>query len=438
MPAAVAAPITTPDQGIPALKLDTVIEDAIAPPPADIGAILARVFDTHPQVAQAVSELEATGYAISGAKAGYYPFLQVQAAVADTGSNGNTTLSIVQPLWDGGLTRAQVDEARQRQAAALGNLTTVRLNLSNEVLSASFDIVDADAQITLTERYIEDLKGSLGTIERRAENGVAPGADVQTAAVRLAQAESSRETIRARRIGGRSRLSSLMSEPPPARISWPDEKARLQPGDIDRLTANLEAHPAIVEGELAIRVQKAIAKAASASLWPQISLQHRQQIDGTRFDPSNDATLVVAQYQTTNGVRAYQGAQSEKARITASERQLDATRAQLQSEFRSDTALLLTYATQIVSQERAAAATTNLVDSYRRQFDVGRKTWVEVLNVQREAHESRIQLANLRRGYWQTNLKLILQSLQWERLGLSGYLTPTIEQPGRAIKEVSK
>ena len=137
-------------------------------------------------------------------------------------------------------------------------------------------------------------------------------------------------------------------------------------------------------------------------------------------------------------MRAYQGAQAEKARVTAAERQLDTTRAELQAQFRSDTALLLTYATQIVSQERAANASTNLVDSYRRQFDVGRKTWVEVLNVQREAHESRIQLANLRRGYWQTNLKLILQSLQWERLGLSGYLTPTIEQSGPQAKEATK
>ena len=417
--------------------LETVEASAVQES-TDIGEILARVFDTHPQVAQAVSELEATGYAISGAKAGYYPFLQVQASVADKSSNGNTTLSIVQPLWDGGLTSAQVDEARQRQAAALGHLTAVRLELSNDVLSASFDMVDADAQILLTDRYIDDLKRSLQTIERRADNGVAPGADVQTAAVRLAQAQSSRETIRARRIGARSRLSSLMSEPPPARIGWPDEKARLQPADIDRLTANLASHPTMVEGDLAIRIQKAVAKASSASLWPQISLQHRQQLDGTRFDPSNDATLLVAQYQTTNGVRAYQGAQAEKARVTAAERQLDTTRAELQAQFRSDTALLLTYATQIVSQERAANASTNLVDSYRRQFDVGRKTWVEVLNVQREAHESRIQLANLRRGYWQTNLKLILQSLQWERLGLSGYLTPTIEQSGPQAKEATK
>jgi len=405
-----------------------------APEPADlptgIGVVLTRIFSTHPQVAQAASELAATGYSVSQAKAGYYPYLQVQTAVADKANNGSTTLSIVQPLWDGGLTRAQVDEARQRQSAALANLTGVRLSLSAEAIAACFDILDTDAQLLLADRYITELKGSLQTIERRAENGVAPEADVQTAHVRLSQAESSRETIRARRIGARSRLSSLLSAPPPAQLAWPDEKARLRAEDVELLTANLEAHPLMQADQLAIRIQKAVAAGTSASLWPQISVQHREQLDGTRFDPSNNATLLVAQYQTTNGLRAYQGAQSEQARVTAAERKLDATRAALQAEFRTDTAQLLTFATQIASQERAANASTGLVDSYRRQFEVGRKSWIELLNAQREAHETRLQLANLQRGYWQTNLKLILQSLQWERLGLKEYLTPTIEQPG--------
>lgn len=394
--------------------------------PESLEQVLRTVFATHPQVQQAISEVDSQRYAISGARAGYFPFLQVQSAVADKGNNGSTTVSLVQPLWDGGLTSAQLDEARQRYQAAFANLTQVRLTLSQDVLSASFDILGADSQLALWDQYILDLKKSLETIQRRSERGVSPEADVQTALVRVSQAESGREAARAVRIAGRSRLSSLMSQPPPP-LRWPDGDTKVRPDDLPGLLDRVEAHPAMEIDRLAVRVQEAIAKGTRASLWPSISLQHREQLEGTRFDPSSDATLLVAQYQTTNGLKAFQGARSEQAKVAAAESRVRATRANLEAQVRSDSAQLLALATQIAAQTGASNSSTALVDSYRRQFEVGRKTWVELLNAQREAHEARLQLASLTRAYWQVNLRVMLQAMHWERLGLGEFLDPGAE-----------
>lgn len=421
-----AAPVPTEPATPDPIVADTApVAEPVAEAPAveSMEQVLRTVFQTHPQVQQALSEVDSQRYAISGARAGYFPFLQVQSAVADKGSNGSTTVSVVQPLWDGGLTSAQLDEAKQRYQAAFANLTQVRLTLSQEALSAGFDILGADSQLALWDQYIVDLKKSLETIQRRSEKGVSPEADVQTALVRVSQAESGREAARAVRIAGRSRLSSLMSQPPPS-LRWPEGESRLRPDDLPGLLDQVEAHPTMEVDRLAVRVQEAIAKGTKASLWPNISLQHREQLEGTRFDPSSDATLLVAQYQTTNGLKAYQGARSEKAKVAAAESRVRATRASLQAQVRSDSAQLLALATQIAAQTGASNSSTALVDSYRRQFEVGRKTWVELLNAQREAHEARIQLANLTRAYWQINLKLMLQAMHWERLGLGEFLDP--------------
>ena len=413
------APLSEPLAPPPALEPVVVAENL----PESLEQVLRTVFASHPQVQQAISEVDSQRYAISGARAGYFPFLQVQSAVADKGSNGSTTVSVVQPLWDGGLTSAQLDEAKQRYQAAFANLTQVRLTLSQDVLAASFDILGADSQLTLWDQYIVDLNKSLETIQRRSERGVSPEADVQTALVRVSQAESGREAASAVRISGRSRLSSLMSQPPPP-LRWPEGESRLRPDDLPGLLERVEAHPTMEVDRLAVRVQEAIAKGTRASLWPSLSLQHREQLEGTRFDPSSDATLLVAQYQTTNGLKAYQGARSEKAKVAAAESRVRATRANLQAQVRSDSAQLLALATQIAAQTGASNSSTALVDSYRRQFEVGRKTWVELLNAQREAHEARIQLANLTRAYWQVNLRLMLQAMHWERLGLGEFLDP--------------
>ena len=403
----------------PALEPVVAVEEA----PESMEQVLRTVFETHPQVQQAISEVDSQRYAIAGARAGYFPFLQVQSALAGKTRDGSTTVSVVQPLWDGGLTSAQLDEAKQRYQSAFANLTQVRLSLSQDVLSAGFDILGADAQLVLWDQYIIDLKKSLDTIQRRSERGVAPEADVQTAVVRVSQAESGREAVRAARISGRSRLSSLMSQPPPP-LRWPEGDSKLRPDDLPGLLDQVEVHPTMEVDRYAVRVQEAIAKGTRASLWPNISLQHREQLEGARFDPSSDATLLVAQYQTTNGLKAYQGARSEKAKVAAAESRLRATRANLQAQVRSDSAQLLALATQINAQTGAANSSTALVDSYRRQFEVGRKTWVELLNAQREAHDARIQLANLQRAYWQVNLRLMLQAMHWERLGLGDFLDP--------------
>jgi hypothetical protein len=184
----------------------------------------------------------------------------------------------------------------------------------------------------------------------------------------------------------------------------------------------------------AIDIQKAVAEGSKAGIWPQLTLQHRQQLSGAQFDPTADATLFVLQYQTTSGLRGYQRGKLEQARVAAAEQKLAATRAALEAQFRADTAQLLAFATQIASQSRAATAATNLVDSYQRQFEAGRKTWLELLNALREAHDSRVQAANSERGYWQTNARLLMQATMWDRLGLAQYLDP-LEAADRAARE---
>ena len=64
----------------------------------------------------------------------------------------------------------------------------------------------------------------------------------------------------------------------------------------------------------------------------------------------------------------------------------------------------------------AAESAQALVDSFRRQFEVGRKSWLEVLNAQREANDAVLQAITVRRNLWVANARLALQGLYWRRL----------------------
>lgn len=385
-----------------------------------VSNVLRMAFQSHPLVLEAESLIQAEQFGIEGARAGFYPYLQVTSALADRSQDGNVTVSAVQPLFDGGLVRSQLRQAKSQFKASELNLQQVRLALSDEVLRATFDILQADDQLRLFERYIDDLQQSKQTIERRAEKGVAPDADVQTVLARISQAQAGRETVRASRSSARSRLSSLVSGPPPE-VRWPDDALRMKTDELEILMQDVERNPAVRLAAQAIVTQRAQAGAAKASIWPQLSLQHRRQLSGRQFDPSNDATLLVLQYQTTNGYKAYQGYTSELARLESAERKLDSTRANLKAVFRADIVQYLTAVTQYASQQNASRSLTELASSYRRQFDVGRKTWIELLNAQREAHEARMLLITFKRSFWQSDLRILLQSMNWQNLGLEEF-----------------
>jgi adhesin transport system outer membrane protein len=58
---------------------------------------LAEVWTNHPNVIPEMAEIEATGFDISAAKTGYYPFVSGSETQASNNASP-TTLNIIQPL----------------------------------------------------------------------------------------------------------------------------------------------------------------------------------------------------------------------------------------------------------------------------------------------------------------------------------------------------
>jgi adhesin transport system outer membrane protein len=56
----------------------------------------------------------------------------------------------------------------------------------------------------------------------------------------------------------------------------------------------------------------------------------------------------------------------------------------------------------LVANEAAVQAVEETLASFMRQYDAGRKSWIDVLNTQREVSDARQQLQSLRTA-WQEN-----------------------------------
>ncbi len=392
-----------------------------------LAQVLAKVWRDNPEVLQAESALKASGYDISSARSGYFPYLQVQTSLAEQTDDSVSTLYFVLPLWSGGLTGAQVDEAKSRQQMAAAELVRVRLELGLRAVEAYVNVAQAQEQAIQWASYVGALKQLLASVQRRSKEGAAPEADVQTAVARLRQAEAGMEGNRAGLLINRAQLAQLLLARPGS-VDWPSEAYMLSDAEIESAAQRKELHPNRILAKAEVEAQEAVARGARAALWPELSLQHRRQLEGVVFDPSNDATLLVAQFQSNNGLRGYLGYRAEKQRLDAARARADAVEREIEATIEVGRTQLAATAMQLQVQAQAATAASALVDSFMRQYEAGRKTWLEVLNAQREANENLLQSIGLKRNYWYANAKLALEGMYWHRLGAQRIELPNTEK----------
>lgn len=375
---------------------------------------LAQLWRSHPEVQQAEAALRAAGYDKSATYAGFLPYAQLDMARSEDGDDERVARLIL-PLWRGGLNFASLDVAEASRIAAAADLQRTRLRLGLRLVDAYFAVVSAREQEADWRHYLAVLAQLQGLIERRAAAGVSPEADVQTVLTRRHQAEAEaalNESVRASALSQYVALVGLPAEP----ADWPGEGAQLSEPEVQAaLHRDLDAHPELAFAKARAAREAADTRRSRAQLSPELSLRHTKPF-GDEANQSEPVTQLVLQYQTDNGLRAYQTYRAGHQRMTAAEAAIAAARRDVVSARATARAEYEAARAQLAYQGAAVQASDAVVASALRQFEAGRKTWIEVLNAQREAHENKLQQARQRQRLWQANARLALQGLAWERL----------------------
>lgn len=381
--------------------------------PGDFSGALAHVLSKHPEVQRAEAALAAAGYDKTAAYAGFLPYAELEATRGD--GNDESSLRVVLPLWRGGLNFASLDSAEAAHVAAVAEVQRVRLDVALRLVDAYFSAVATGEQDRLWARYIEVLSPLHGLIERRATGGASPFADVLNIVSRMRQADAQSALNRAQRDAAQAQLVALlggeMGHP-----SWPSESLLLSDEQIAQVaTRALEMHPGLQSVQAQVTREEAEMRANRARLSPELSLRHIRPLeDGPMTD--DPVTELALQYQTDSGFRGYQAYRGSIQRINGARSTVDALRREVMSSIDVAKAENVSARAQLGYQKEAVLTTEAFVQSALRQFEAGRKTWVEVLNAQREAHETRMTQVQQYKAMWAANMRLALLGIYWEHL----------------------
>jgi adhesin transport system outer membrane protein len=163
-------------------------------------------------------------------------------------------------------------------------------------------------------------------------------------------------------------------------------------------------------------VESARAQVAvrQGGMLPKLALRLERlayQNQGNAALANNDTrVMLVLQFAPEAGLASYSGYQAAGSRVDAALAQLAADENDIRLRARTNWADYNSTRQQVNELEPQVAAIEAASASYTRQFEAGRKSWLDVLNTHRETIESRLALSRARTTRDQASTRLMINT----------------------------
>jgi adhesin transport system outer membrane protein len=368
----------------------------------------------NPNRVRAGHEVTAAGFQRDAAEWGRFPTVSVDAGAGQSSRSvaPSTTVRVDQPLWAGGRIEGQIDAARAQVSAAERAEAESRRKLAEETAAAYIGWLDAAERVEIAREGVGALGRLLDYVRHRESEGLASLADVSIASARHGSARALAEELRGALDQARAQLESLIvvriARGVPVSVpSYPDYSAADTESAYvvnSQLVAQRRAEVESARGEVAVRKGRMLPTLA-------LRLEHLMYRTDNPAIPSSDSrALLVLQYSPDAGLASYSGYQAAETRIDSALAQVAADENDARLRARANWAEHMAARRQVAELEPQVAALDATTASFMRQFEAGRKSWLEVLNTQREVLDSRLALSRARTARDQSGVRLMVNT----------------------------
>jgi adhesin transport system outer membrane protein len=403
IPVAPAAPAATYGPPAPARSVDSV-PPGIDPQLAKAGEL---AIERYPSMKAANALVRATEQDVRAAKWLRAPSASISAATR--GSSINPQLQIFQPLWAGGRIDASIDRAQAVRAASEAEVGVTAFDILVRVSRAYYGVVRGIRVGAILDQSLVEHQRLVESMERRVAQEVSPRSDLDLARSRAAQVRQELSVTTAQRYAALQQLRELVGDETYEVNPLPEyDKTRHHPGSDDLVQAALTCDPSIRRLRAETDVAEADRKLARAAIFPQVGVQFTHD----RFQGSGLGVAVQA--NTNGGLSPVAAANAAAARTNAARFRITVAEREAREATILDIVENTASAAQVESSRDAAASSSNVTDSFMRQFITGRRTWLDVMNAVRESNAARIALANAELTAMSSSARLLIRSCQWQ------------------------
>ena len=379
---------------------------------ASILSSVISTLESNPRLAELQRNREAVEKDLEQVKGRYFPRIDLSAGYgtdshSDLGTRSRdeendfdtrteASLSLVQPLYQGGETRSLVEKQTAKLDSANYRVYDNAESLALDAIIAHVEVWRQRRLLDLTEQNIRTHERILDHIDERQRAGAGSSADVVQTKGRLSLTQSSRAQIVGELNRARANYFRVVGQSP-KKLQLPDNFQRLAP---DSAEASIEAaqgcNPKLAAFAADIRAARSEIDVKKSSFLPKVNLElsttYEDQVESSTSYTQNNAAMIRARWNLFNGG-------SDKAgRDAASSRKLQLVSARQDEYEKIIEQIRDTWSQFQISGEQsnifsdAVKYNTETRDAYQQQFVVGQRSLLDVLDSENELFQSSGQL----------------------------------------------
>lgn len=388
------------------------------------------MLDTNPEVRSSAYIRKSRDEVVRIAKADYYPRLDFSAGtgvqqfdepiVRDT-NPVEYRLSLRQNLFTGFGTKYDVERTKH---SVNSGAYRVQATSSDTALRGAQTYLDVQRRQELIDLAELNLKNHLrieDQIKLRSASGVARKADMDQVQGRVALARTDLLSSKANMVDAQTNYFAVIGHMP-ENLSQPESPDTLLPKSLDEAQRQaIVNHPTLLAGEEDLAARESQHGIAKSEYYPKLDLEldkrWEDEVDGFEGKEEDWLAMLRLRYNFFSGFRHSGRKQETKYLIDdAREARNDIARQALESIRLSWT----TYESELAKhqdlQDRVTA-TDRTVKAYRKQWDIGKRTLLDLLDSGAESINSQVDLVN-------SNFQL--ESAKYRLLNGIGRLVPAL------------
>jgi len=375
---------------------------------------------SNPQVTSTEALKRAAREDVSRARSGYFPSLDVDAGygrertdsvVTRAAGQGTVNLDrqdsgvlLTQKIFDGFATRSEVRRQDARLDSASGRLDDTREGVGFRAAEAYIEVLKNRELVRLANENLRVHLSTLDRVQLRVQSGVSQRADLQQVQGRVALARST-VSARAGRLREVEAIYVRIIGSMPGVLTDPQvpSYAFVRGGTIDSeilarairesTDVAIRTNPALAVANAEVNVAEASIQAAKAPYMPSFNLElsanRDRNVSGLPGAQNSEAAMVTMRW---NLFRGGGDVANERA---AAERKFAAVDAAATTRREIEERVAISVHGKATSEERLASLqehvtySAEVLQAYAQQFELGRRTLLDVLNAENELFTAR-------------------------------------------------
>ncbi|MCG3885418.1 TolC family outer membrane protein [Photobacterium leiognathi] len=364
---------------------------------------VAETISSNPEIKSAYNEFQSKHELINASKGDYLPSVDLEAGVGYNKYNNSNlksetdprsaSINIRQLIWDGSITYNDIQRNKSEAEAERYQLLSDAQDKALKATEAYLNVLHAEDVLALSESNLKVHQKMYSDIKKRADSGIGSTAD-------LAQVDGRLASSNANLLSAQSNLHDKITQfvrvvgQYPKDLVKPEVDVNYLPKSLDdALEKAKKYNPVVHMAANDVDAAEYQYKQATGTFYPSFSIEASQEwgddLNGVEGKTDELKAMLKMRYNLFNGGSDVAKSRRAAYQINKSKDIRDRAHHMLEEGTRlSWSALDLAKNQKLFLQEHVDASARTVI-AYEKQFKIGQRTLLDVLNTENELFEAR-------------------------------------------------